>query len=104
MRGKPGIAIAERGTAVTKKESAPLRRFGRRNGKRKETPYANFFQIGHNAFEFLLEFGQQEASIHTRIYVSPQHARMLADLLIESFREYETAFGPMRSFHEKVEG
>jgi Protein of unknown function (DUF3467) len=50
------------------------------NRRLEEGHYANFFQIGHNAFEFLIEFGQQEgeqAAIHTRIYVSPQHARIL---------------------------
>lgn len=50
--------------------------------------YANFFQVGHNAYEFLLEFGQQDAEIHTRIYLSPQHARMLSDLLLDALREH----------------
>src|SRR5437764_812335 len=62
----------------------------RRIGLRaKEGKYANFFRIGHNEFEFLLEFGQQEQGIHTRIYVSPQYARVLSDLLIESVQEHE---------------
>jgi hypothetical protein len=51
--------------------------------------YANFFQIGHNAFEFLIEFGQQDGGIHTRIYVSPGHAQILSDLLIKTLREHE---------------
>jgi hypothetical protein len=38
----------------------------------KEGRYADFFQVGRNAFEFLLEFGQQDRGIHTRIYISPQ--------------------------------
>lgn len=50
--------------------------------------YANYFQIGYNAFEFLLEFGQHEGRIHTSIYVSPQHARMLSDLLLGALKEY----------------
>lgn len=50
--------------------------------------YANFFQVGHNAYEFLLEFGQQDSDIHTRIYISPQHARMLSDLLLDALREH----------------
>jgi hypothetical protein len=41
--------------------------------RKPEGRYANFFQIGHNAAEFLLEFGQEEGRIiHTRIYMSPQ--------------------------------
>jgi len=50
--------------------------------------YANFFQIGHSAYEFLMEFGQQDGNIHTRIYLSPQHARILSDLLQEALREH----------------
>ena len=50
--------------------------------------YANFFQVGHNAYEFLLEFGQQDSDIHTRIYLSPQHAKMLSDLLTAALREH----------------
>lgn len=62
--------------------------------RREETRYANFFQIGHNVAEFLLEFGQEDGSIHTRVYVSPQHARILSDLLLETLRQHEEAFGP----------
>jgi hypothetical protein len=58
----------------------------------KEGRYANFFQVGHNAFEFLIEFGQQDRGIHTRIYVSPQYARVLSDLLIETLRQHEREF------------
>jgi hypothetical protein len=58
----------------------------------KEGRYANFFQVGHNAFEFLLEFGQQDRGIHTRIYVSPQYARVLSDLLLETLRQHEREF------------
>jgi Protein of unknown function (DUF3467) len=50
--------------------------------------YANFFQVGHNAYEFLLEFGQLDTEIHTRIYLSPQHARVLSDLLVKALRDY----------------
>jgi hypothetical protein len=58
----------------------------------KEGRYANFFQIGHNAFEFLIEFGQRDGGIHTRIYVSPQYARVLSDLLLETLSEHEGQF------------
>ena len=61
--------------------------------RREEGRYANYFQIGHNAFEVLLEFGQQEGEIHTRIYVSPQHARILSNLLLETLHQHERIFG-----------
>lgn len=60
-----------------------------KNPSAKEGRYANFFQIGHNAFEFLIEFGQQGGDIHTRIYVSPQYARMLSDLLTSALKEHD---------------
>ena len=53
----------------------------------KEGRYANVFQIGHNEFEFLMEFGQQDHGIHTHIYLSPQYARVLSDLLIDTLNQ-----------------
>jgi hypothetical protein len=63
--------------------------------KREQGRYANFFQIGHNVAEFLLEFGQADGSIHTRVYVSPQHARILSELLVKTLRQHEKSFGPV---------
>jgi hypothetical protein len=56
--------------------------------RKDEAKYANFFQVGFNAFEFLLEFGQGEGSIHTSIYLSPQHARMFSELLARALKEH----------------
>jgi hypothetical protein len=68
----------------------------RKSRPRKEQGrYANYFQIGHNIAEFLLEFGQEDGSIHTRVYLSPQHAKILSDLLQETLRSYERLFGPL---------
>jgi hypothetical protein len=50
----------------------------------EEGRYANFCEIGYSAFEVLLEFGQREAGIHTRIYLSPECARMLSEALLEA--------------------
>jgi hypothetical protein len=63
-------------------------------GPRSLARYANYFQVGHNAYEFLLEFGQQDADIHTRIYISPQHAQMLSDLLLDALREHKLLTAP----------
>lgn len=62
------------------------------NRQREESRYANSFQIGYNAFEFLIEFGQQNGGIHTSIYVSPQHARILSNLLGDTLRQYDDTF------------
>ncbi len=61
-----------------------------------EGRYANYFQIGQNASEFLIEFGQQqggESVFHTRIYISAQQARVLADLMTSTLEQHERIFG-----------
>src|SRR5690349_1408056 len=80
-------------TAAGNRRCAPHRRRVVMSDKDKKrlshaAQYANFFQVGHNAYEFLLEFGQRDSEIHTRIYLSPQHARMLSNLLLDALREH----------------
>lgn len=60
--------------------------------------YANAFNIGHNAFEFVLEFGQQlseeeDAAMHTRIVTHPTYAKALYASLGDSLLRYESEFG-----------
>ncbi len=63
-----------------------------------EGRYANYFKVGHNAFEFLLDLGQfypesAEPQIHTRIITSPIYAKALSGILRESIEQYEQTFG-----------
>jgi hypothetical protein len=63
-----------------------------------EGRYANYFKVGHNAFEFLLDFGQfyaesQRAQFHTRIVTNPTYAKAFLGLLTESIAQYERIFG-----------
>jgi hypothetical protein len=60
--------------------------------------YANYFKVGHNAFEFILEFAQlySEPSVekvHTRIVTSPAYVRELLGVLQDSVDQYERTFG-----------
>ncbi|QAY79728.1 DUF3467 domain-containing protein [Sphingosinicella sp. BN140058] len=62
--------------------------------------YANYFEVGHNAFEFLLDAGQVtpesgEFRLMSRIAVSPVHAKLLARLLARSVDQFEDAFEPI---------
>ena len=68
--------------------------------RRPERPplacYANYFEVGHNAFEFLLDAGQVEpqsgdVQLMSRIAVSPVHAKLLATLLNQSIAQFELA-------------
>lgn len=67
-------------------------------GRLLEGRYANYFKVGYNAFEFLLDCGQfypegREAGLHTRIITNPIYAKTLLKLLRESVDQYEQTFG-----------
>jgi hypothetical protein len=65
-----------------------------------EGRYVNHFQIGFNAYEFIIDFGQEyppdAARIHTRIVTSPQLARSLSETLERSLREHEGKYEPRK--------
>jgi hypothetical protein len=51
-----------------------------------EGQYANYFKIGYNAYEFVIDFGQyysesEDAHIQTRIVTSPAYAKALLNTL-----------------------
>ncbi len=63
-----------------------------------EGRYANVFEVGYNAFEFLIHFGQvdpanEQPQIHTRIITSPAYAKAVAEMLHDSLLQYEKMFG-----------
>ena len=56
--------------------------------------YANFFRVGYNAYEFIIEFSQiyqaeESARVHTRIITSPAYAQELLRTLQQSLLEYQ---------------
>jgi hypothetical protein len=57
-----------------------------------EGKYANYFEVGFNAYEFVIDFGQQYSpraeKIHTRIVTSPMLAQSLRELLDRSLQDY----------------
>ena len=64
--------------------------------------YSNFFKIGYNAFEFLLDFGQVYTdtgadNVHTRIVTTPQYAKALSELLIKTLTAFEMTYGQIQS-------
>jgi hypothetical protein len=71
------------------------------NSESSEAKYANYFQAGQNAVEFVIEFGQLYADqtvplLHTRIITTPSYAKNLLTLLQEALTEHEVQFGPVR--------
>jgi hypothetical protein len=62
--------------------------------------YANYFEIGCNAYEFVFDFCQRygendDAELCTRIITSPVYAAALLETLKESIGQYELQFGPI---------
>jgi len=64
--------------------------------------YVNYFEVGHNPFEFLVDLGQYNPgssegegriSIHTRIAIAPPYAKMLSDLLARAIEKHESEHG-----------
>ena len=72
-----------------------------RDSRKLEGRYSNYFKVGHNAFEFVLDFGQLypengDAHLHTRIITSPIYVKNLLETLRESVGSYEQKFGPIQ--------
>jgi Protein of unknown function (DUF3467) len=70
--------------------------------------YANYFEVGYNAFEFLMDFGQiypepdtEKVKFHTRIIINPTFAKNLLEVLQKSIEQYEEDF---KSINEITEG
>lgn len=69
--------------------------------------YANYFEVGHNAYEFLVDFGQfrpesKDVALHTRIVVGPTHAKLLSKMLLKAVRQHEKEHGPIAEMEERV--
>ena len=73
-----------------------------------EGRYANVFNVGYNAFEIVVDFGQQyversEVDVHTRIVTSPIYAKVLHTTLGASLADYEQDFGAIAEVHHANE-
>jgi hypothetical protein len=69
--------------------------------KTAEGVYSNFAIINHSPAEFILDFttllpGMQRAKVHSRIIMTPQHAKSLLVALQDNIAKYEGAFGTIK--------
>jgi uncharacterized protein DUF3467 len=67
--------------------------------------YANYCEVGHNAFEFLIDYGQfrPEAGavqVHSRIVTGPVQAKLFARLLGDAIARYEAQHGAITDLDE----
>ncbi len=63
-----------------------------------EGTYANLAIIAHSSSEFVLDFvrampGLQQASVKSRIILTPEHAKRLLFALQDNIAKYEKQFG-----------
>ena len=68
------------------------------NDSSLESRYSNYVEVGFNAFEFLVEFGQfysgsKQPHAHTKIVMSPYYAKDLLETLQKSVLQYEDNYG-----------
>ena len=71
---------------------------------KSKAKYANFFKVGYNAYEFVIDFCQyyppndccsetEKAELCQRFITSPIYAKALLKVLQKSIEEYESTFG-----------
>lgn len=74
-------------------------------GSRLKGRYTNYFEVGHNAFEFVIDCGElyaetSTARFHTRIVTTPVYANVLLETLQGSLARYEQTFGAIPKHEE----
>lgn len=74
------------------------------NGEVQGT-YSNFAFITHSPAEFIIDFarilpGMKKAKVHSRIIMTPQHARMLFKALENNIKKFEDRFGEIKNVVE----
>ena len=73
-------------------------------GGKLEGRYSNYFRVGHNAFEFVLDFsqfyqGSEKAELCTRIVTSPVYAKAFLETLKESIEQYEKTYDIIKTLN-----
>jgi hypothetical protein len=69
-----------------------------RNQYAPEARYINYFEVGHNAHEFLFDLGQYHpeqmaAQLHLRVVTGPAYAKLLSLMLSEAIERHEREHG-----------
>ena len=76
--------------------------------KALEARYANYFEVGHNACEFIFDFGQyhpedDSARMHSRIVTGPVYAKLMGDLLRQAIARFEEENGAIREAEDEID-
>ncbi|TET24973.1 MAG: DUF3467 domain-containing protein [Candidatus Cloacimonadota bacterium] len=70
-----------------------------------EGTYSNFAFITHSPAEFIIDFarilpGMKKAKVHSRIIMTPQHAKMLFNALENNIKKFQDRFGEIKNVTE----
>ncbi len=70
--------------------------------------YTSYFEVSHNAFEFLIDCGQYQPEsdsvvLHTRIALGPTHAKLLTGMLTAAIERHEAEHGPIADANAPVD-
>ena len=68
--------------------------------------YTNFVKIQHSGVDFRFDFAkivpeENRLHVHTRLFMSPVHAKLFFKALEENISRYETSFGVIELRHDK---
>jgi len=66
-----------------------------------EARYSNYAQVGHNASEFIFDFGQgwvdeKPIRVYVRVVTTPDMAYEIYEQLYKALNQYRVAFGEIR--------
>ena len=98
FRDAPGRVTAEKFVLpINLKSKWPLILKLKKKSENLEGTYANYFEVGYNAFEFVMDFGQyfsenDTAELCTRIITSPAYAMDFFNVLGESIEHYKAKY------------
>jgi hypothetical protein len=86
----------------------PNRRDGSKRKSGLEARYVNYFEVGHNACEFIFDFGQyhpetRRAHINSRMVTGPVCAKLLADLLRSALQRFEEEHGVIQAAEDDMD-
>jgi Protein of unknown function (DUF3467) len=63
-----------------------------------EARYVNYFEVGHNALEFIVDLGQYHpeqiaVQLQMRVVTAPVYAKLLSRMLMEAIERHEREHG-----------
>ncbi|PCE24675.1 DUF3467 domain-containing protein [Burkholderia ubonensis] len=73
-----------------------------------ERRYVNYFEVGHNVCEFVIDLGQfnfeiAQPLLSSRVVTGPAYAKLLARMLQESVERFEASYGAIREAGDELD-